>query len=280
TFGITGAFVFDEAGRPVFGFLQGTAASVDPRSRLTGGLVRLVAAAQFSMSQESAPVYGLLMMDGRPQLVSAAMWSYTEFQARWQSDKIPHVLVFLRALDADYLKGIATDFALTGLEWTDRATDGDLAVLPLSSFEGKPLGGLRWAPDAPGRALALRVLPPVAFAYALMIVLSLVVLSHMSSVQHSFAAKNRELRKNEAQLEESRARLAEAARQAKLVYWRYVVGRSPEESYYTWAQAADLIFGRPASEVPASDEEFLRLIHPADLDRISSLFRSVDIKAQ
>src|SRR5258706_3151268 len=106
TFGITGAFVFNDTNHAVMGFLSGVPTTLDPRARITGGLEKLIAEARRNSGSESIPQSGLLMVDGRPQLASAAMISYTEFQSRWQGGKVPHVLVFLRALDMDYLKGI------------------------------------------------------------------------------------------------------------------------------------------------------------------------------
>jgi PAS domain S-box-containing protein len=276
TFGITGAFVFDSANHPVFSFLNGEPGTVNPLAQATRGLEKLIAAARATPAQESTPRSGLVTFDGRPQLAAAAMISYTEFQSRWQSGKIPYVLVFLRALDDDYLKGIQVDFGLSNLTWTDRAEDHNMAALPLTSYDGSAIGQLDWMPDAPGRALALRILPLVGVAYAFMVVLSLIVLVHMGSIQRSLAGRNRELRKHEAELQESRARLADAARRAKLVYWRHEIRDSATERTYTWAQAADLIFGRPTSDLPTNDEEFMRLVHPADFARVATLFRSVD----
>jgi PAS domain S-box-containing protein len=280
TFGVTGAFVFDDANRLVMGFSDGAPTTIDPLAQAPAGLDRLIAAARAKPALESAPQSGFVLVGGRPQLASAAMISYTEFQSRWQSGKVPHVLVFLRALDDQYLKAIAADYGLTGLGWTERNEGDHAAVLPLASSDGKPVGWIYWAPDAPGRALAIRILPAVGIAYAFMVVLSLVVLSRLGSVQRSLGAKNMELRKNEAQLEESRTRLADAARRAKLVYWRHEISDDEGTSTYTWAQAADLIFGRPASELPTSDEAFMRLVHPADYERVDALFRAVDLTPQ
>ena len=112
--------------------------------------------------------------------------------------------MFLRALDPDYLKGIATDYGLTDLGWAARPGGPDLALLGLTSVDGMPAGQLYWMPERPGRALALHILPWAGAAFALMVVLSLVILLHLGSIQYSLALSNREMRKREAELQESR----------------------------------------------------------------------------
>jgi PAS domain S-box-containing protein len=280
TFGITGAFVFDPANRPVTGFLDGAATTLDPGAHITGGLDKLIATARANLGKESIPQTAILMMDGAPQLASAAMISYTEFQSRWQAGKVPHVMVFLRALDGAYLKGIAEDFGLPGLAWAAKADPGLAAILPLTAFDGASAGLLHWIPTAPGHALVLRFLPLVGAAYAMMVGLSLIVLARMASIQRSLATTNCELQENEAELTESRRRLADAARRAKLVYWRHEVGPGPNAPTYTWSQATDPIFGRTAAELPRSENDYLRLVHPDDRDQVDAVFRATEERPQ
>jgi PAS domain S-box-containing protein len=280
TFGITGAFVYDADNHTVFSFVNGAPAEANPLLPANPSLDKLIAEARQNPDQESVPQSALVDVQGRPQLASAAMISYTQFRSRWQNGKVPYVLVFLRALDDDYLKAIAEDYGLAGLGWTTGAAAPDAASLLFKAADGSVLGQLSWMPDRPGRALALHILPLAGAAYALMIVFSLVVLVHMGSIQSSLAQKNRQMQKNEADLQESRSRLADAARRAKLVYWRHQVDSVDRTATYSWAQAADLIFGRPSSELPRNDEEFMRLVHPDDRDRLAAIFAAVDLVPQ
>ena len=55
TYGISGAFVFDEKNRPVVGFLDGAPTTIDPRTHVTGGLEKLIAAARAGSDKESIP---------------------------------------------------------------------------------------------------------------------------------------------------------------------------------------------------------------------------------
>ncbi len=279
TFGITGAFVYDADNHTVFSFVNGAPAEANPLMAADPSLDKLIAAARQNPDQESVPQSALVEVQGRPQLASAAMISYTQFRSRWQNGKVPYVLVFLRALDDGYLKGIADDYGLAGLGWSNGAAAPGAASLLFKAADGGVLGQLNWMPDRPGRALALHILPLAGAAYALMVVFSLVVLVHMGSIQRSLAQKNRQMQKNEADLQESRSP-ADAARRAKLVYWRHQVDAPDRTTTYSWAQAADLIFGRPTSELPRNDEEFMRLVHPGDRDRLAAVFASVDLVPQ
>ena len=280
TFGITGAFVYDADNHTVFSFVNGAPAQANPLVPANPSLEKLIAAARQNPDQESVSQSALVSVQGRPQLASAAMISYTQFRSRWQNGKPASVLVFLRALDDDYLKGIAGDYNLAGLSWTAGAAAPAAASLPLKAADGSVLGQLNWMPDRPGRALALHILPLAGAAYAMMVVFSLIVLVHMGSIQRSLAQKNRQMQKNEADLRESRSRLADAARRAKLVYWRHQVDSPDRTSTYSWAEAADLIFGRPTSELPRNDEEFMRLVHPDDRDRVAAIYAAVDLVPQ
>jgi PAS domain S-box-containing protein len=280
TFGITGAFVYDADNHALFSFVNGAPVPADALLPANPSLEKLIAAARQNPDQESIPQSALVYAQGRPQLASAAMISYTQFRSRWQNGKVPYVLVFLRALDDDYLKGIAADYGLAGLGWSMGAPAPGAASLPLEAADGSALGQLSWMPDRPGRALALHILPLAGAAYGLMVVFSLIVLVHMGSIQRSLAEKNRQMQKNEADLEESRRLLADAARRAKLVYWRHRVDSPDRAVTYSWAQAADLIFGRPTAELPRNDEEFMRLVHPGDRDRLAAVFAAVDLVPQ
>jgi len=278
TFGITGAFVYDAANHPTFTFIDGQPAKVDPMSEAKEGLEKLIAAARANPGEESVPQTGVVMFQGQPQLASAAMISYTQYRSRWQNGQVPYVLVFMRALDADYLSGIAKDYNLTGLAWSSAPPQGDLASLALTAVDGTPVGQLFWFPERPGRALALHIVPWAGVAFVLMVILSFVILSNVGDIHRSLALSNREMRRHEAELQESRTRLADAARRAKLVYWRYEIADGIAR--YTWAQAADLIFGLPGPALPKNDEEYMRLVHPDDHDRVAKLFADVDITPQ
>ena len=117
TFGISGAFVYDAANRAVFAFQDGVPVKTDPMGESKASLEALLAAARAKPGEESIPQTGIVMFLGQPQLASAAMISYTDFRSRWQSGQVPYVLVFLRSLDPDYLKGLGSDYGFSGMGW-------------------------------------------------------------------------------------------------------------------------------------------------------------------
>ncbi len=280
TFGISGAFVYDAANKAVFAFQDGVPVKTDPMGESRASLEALVSAARAKPGEESVSRTGIIMFLGQPQLASAAMISYTDFRSRYQSGQVPSVLVFLRALDPDYLKGLGKDYGLSTMSWSGSEPNPAAATLPLISVDGNPAGQLTWLPDRPGQELKHRILPWAIAAFAMMVACSLVILGHMGSIQRSLARSNREMRKHEAEMQESRSLLADAARRAKLVYWRHEVGRGEGKQTYTWAQAADLIFGMPASNLPRNDEELMRLVHPEDHDRVAKVYADVDVTPQ
>src|SRR5262249_34755979 len=157
--GITGAFVYDASNHPVFAFVNGEPVKIDPIGEAKASLEKLIAAARANPGEESVPQASVVMFQGRPQLASAAMISYAEYRARWQNGHVPFVLVFLRAVDADYLSSIAKDYGLTGLGWAEKVDQAEAATLPLVAVDGAPMGQLYWMPDRPGRSLALHILP-------------------------------------------------------------------------------------------------------------------------
>ncbi len=84
----------------------------------------------------------------------------------------------------------------------------------------------------------------------------------------------------DAELERSQRQFADAAHRAKLAYWRHELDSPSGSDTYTWAQAASTIFGGPAKELASNHDAYLRLIHPADVGRVASLYRAARAKAQ
>ncbi len=84
----------------------------------------------------------------------------------------------------------------------------------------------------------------------------------------------------DAELETSRRQLAYAARRAKLVYWQQDLEASDGPDNYSWAATANKIFGRSVGDLPSGDNAYLRLIHPADVERVEAKYRAVTATAQ
>jgi PAS domain S-box-containing protein len=88
-----------------------------------------------------------------------------------------------------------------------------------------------------------------------------------------------DFKQREAELTETRMRLAEAARLAKLVYWRWDC-REPSHAFaFTWGEDSDDFIGLPAAQLPKNVDDWLRLVHPADIDRVLASYRAIEAAA-
>jgi diguanylate cyclase (GGDEF)-like protein/PAS domain S-box-containing protein len=83
-----------------------------------------------------------------------------------------------------------------------------------------------------------------------------------------------EQRKHEAELTEARAQVADAARRAKIAFWRQQFGFGA----LVWSEAAEEITGRRAAELPATTEDLLKLVHREDVERVRTTY--VQARAQ
>ncbi len=83
-----------------------------------------------------------------------------------------------------------------------------------------------------------------------------------------------EQRRREVELSEARAQVADAARRAKMAFWRQQFGFGA----LAWSEAAGEIFGLPAGELPATLEDYLKLAHHEDAERVRTIY--VQARAQ
>ncbi len=83
-----------------------------------------------------------------------------------------------------------------------------------------------------------------------------------------------EQRQRQAELSEARARVADAAHRAKIAFWRQRL----ETGSYVWSEAADGILGQPTAKLPVTIEQYLKLVHPDDAERVRAAY--VQIREQ
>src|SRR5205823_4376568 len=77
-----------------------------------------------------------------------------------------------------------------------------------------------------------------------------------------------EQRQRQADLSEARAQVADAARRAKIAFWR----QQPSPKPVVWSEAAGEIVGQGAAGLPATTEDFLSLVHPEDAERVKAIY--------
>ena len=89
-----------------------------------------------------------------------------------------------------------------------------------------------------------------------------------------------ERKRREAELGETRRRMTDAVRRAKLAYWSQVPGPVPNSSLYAWEEAADRIYGIPFRELPSDNRQYLKLVHPDDVERVRETYRRAGGRAE
>jgi signal transduction histidine kinase/sensor domain CHASE-containing protein len=204
-FDVNVATVLRPDGRPVFSFMRGAAVPPDLPIEFEGGLERLIAAAQQSPPDEpQAAATGLLAIEGQIHLVAVA--PITPEEAAPESPAAPpgarNLLVLTQALDKDLVAAIGSRFDFDNLRIIDSHGPTDDTTVPLTAPDGELLGRLAWSPARPGSAMVRRLVPPVALAFGVMVVLAVWIMRHIDRARRDnqrhlrvIAGKNEELQK-------------------------------------------------------------------------------------
>jgi signal transduction histidine kinase len=107
-----------------------------------------------------------------------------------------------QALDKDLVAAIGSRFDFGNLRIIDSHGPTDDTTVPLTAPDGELLGRLAWSPARPGSAMMRRLVPPVALAFGVMVVLAVWIMRHIDRARRDnqrhlrvIAGKNEELQK-------------------------------------------------------------------------------------
>ncbi len=245
---VTASLVIPPEGDPTIAFISGRPApTAGLLPSLTGGLDQLVALARAASPEDPTFETGLIALDGQPYMAGAAAITPETSEVSPEDAAGRSVLVFLRAIDEDFMAGVTRDFGIENL----RLANADEAVEPpsraLRGVDGRILGRLHWYTDRPGHDLVRRIVLPIAIAFAGVVVLAIVVLRIITStgqdLKGSLALLAR--RNEELSISEGAASAASARLQSALDY-------SPEA----------IAFFDSEERLVVCNERFRRLMHP------------------
>ena len=222
-FGVTATIVIGADDNPRFAYMNGEAAEIEPSTIVDTGLqdfvehARANAAARVDPETGPVPITGVISFDGVPHLVAATAISYATPGRKPSRDEPPSVLIYLRALDADYLDALAADYQIADLAWSPAPTADQPAQLSLTGVDGGSLGALTWTPEAPGRVLISEVVPATIAGFAIMALISLLVITHIEHARAINLANLKTIEATNVELLHAKEQ-AEVASQAKSTF--------------------------------------------------------------
>lgn len=222
-FGITATIVIGADDNPRFAYIGGEAAEFTPSTIIDTGLqdvvehARMNAAARIDPETGPMPITGVISFEGIPHLVAATGIAYATPGRMPSRDEPPSVLIYLRALDTEYLDALAADYQIADLVWAPVPTDDGKAQLDLTGPDGSSLGALTWTPEAPGQVLISQVLPATIAGFALMALISLLVITHIEHARAINLANLKTIEAKHVELLQAKEQ-AEVASQAKSTF--------------------------------------------------------------
>jgi diguanylate cyclase (GGDEF)-like protein/PAS domain S-box-containing protein len=147
-----------------YAFADGALLDDDPRSRLTGGIDALIAAARLATPptvNETVPVVANLLLDGEPAIVGAGAVVPSEGASVARDPGPSTVLLFVDRLRREELVHGGEQDLVQSLRFVPPAA-APAAGITLVSFDGAPVARLTWEVPQPGRALERALLPWLA----------------------------------------------------------------------------------------------------------------------
>jgi signal transduction histidine kinase/sensor domain CHASE-containing protein len=204
-----GVLVIAADNRLTYGAWLGQSVESGFNDKVVGGLAQLLDQARQQEATKPHAVSGVLLIDGKPGIVSAApILPFSDGEA----PPVParrSVLVFIKVLDPDNLASIGAMTGTDGLRlatepgMTDDAAAPSDAEVALIAVNGSRLGEIRWQPPQPGRTIIVKLAPQIGIIVAIMAILAGLALWLMFNIQqrsHGYLkmidAKNQRIENN------------------------------------------------------------------------------------
>ena len=216
--GICASLVLPPQGGPSFAFVAGEKALPgELLGRFGPGLQGLVASARAAAPARPSFAAGLIAFDGAPYIAGASAITPNVGGRAGSSVGERSVLVFLRALDQDFLAALGADFAIDALALAGPDDPRRRPNLELLTAGGTPLGRLQWRIDLPGPQLIGKAVWPLAATFLLLAALAIAVMAtikegarNLERSLHMLAQRNQDLVASDAAGARLQARLQSA----------------------------------------------------------------------
>jgi signal transduction histidine kinase len=155
TFGLHAALAISPDDRPIFAYLRGRPVLDSTAIQWLAVLRPLIERTRAESKEGPVPSTAYAELQG--QLVFVSATAMTPEKGTPRVDWVrPAVLVFVRAIDADFLASVAEE---AGTKEMRAVAIGEKARVVLTGGRGEPVAGLTWAAAQPSAAILRQILP-------------------------------------------------------------------------------------------------------------------------
>lgn len=173
-YGYQAVFVLSPTGKTVYSVIDGKVSQVDADSWLVGDLRALRKKASAPENRDEV-VVEMAHHDGAPAFVAASAITTGTDNSVSEIPGPPSLLLFVKVLDPAALQDLAWDFALPDAHIARTPGPSDTAQVLL---DDRTQEALAWRPQTPGNDLRKVLLPLLAVALLILVILALSVLRH------------------------------------------------------------------------------------------------------
>ncbi|MFY0729847.1 bifunctional diguanylate cyclase/phosphodiesterase [Pseudomonas sp. NFX15] len=215
-FGFTGLFVVNAVDRTVYSVVRGELTTVEAASWLGKPIDALLTQARRGADSE-AVVTTFLNVHGIPTIVAAAALT-PGADPTVQPDKGPlSVLLFVEVLDNAKLQAMGRDYGIEGLHVSTSDEIHKASVLPLG--EDGSAGGLHWEAARPSIRLLGFILPLIAIAALLVVIMTWAILRRTTAAAKALDCSYESLQSSQIALAQSEARFRDVAEASSDWIW-------------------------------------------------------------